>query len=428
MKIKKIIAMLLSLVTLSGCLAQASFSAYGAAEYTSSDGDYKYQIIDGKFAKITKYLGKINYTTNYTIPREIGGYPVTVIGSFAFENHPAANMTIPDTVNYIDSEAFAVDKEAGDEDRVVDNLKSITIPSSVTYIGFMAFAWCDNLREIKIPDSVHSLETRAFIGCISLKKAVIGENVATIGSGAFQDCTSLSEVVLPENYVYIGSYAFYNCPKLKSIEVPENCFIDDKGLGYINKAFPDSYENVKEKDFKIYGHEDGGLVYAYRNNIKYIYLTTSKKKSTIYSYPGYSMTVKIDGKLAENWTSSNSKVVKVTANGKVTNLRKGTATLKATLKDGRKFSQKVKITSDPCLIKGSKHNITSVSVKKGKTVSLKIDGKANAVKNSYKNTKYAKVTSKRTAKTIKIRGLKKGKTTLYITVNGKKLKLRVNVK
>ena len=40
----------------------------------------------------------------------------------------------------------------------------------------------------------------------------------------------------------------------------------------------------------------------------------------------------------------------------------------------------------------------------------------------------AKVTSKKSAKSLKIKGLKKGKTTLKITVNGVKLKLKVKVK
>lgn len=91
-------------------------------------------------------------------------------------------------------------------------------------------------------------------------------------------------------------------------------------------------------------------------------------------------------------------------------------------KNGTAYSVKVTVKNSPTLSK------TSVSVKKGKTVSVKISGKASAVNNIYKNTKYAKVISQKSAKTIKVKGLKKGKTTLKITVNGVVLKLKVNVK
>ena len=70
----------------------------------------------------------------------------------------------------------------------------------------------------------------------------------------------------------------------------------------------------------------------------------------------------------------------------------------------------------------------SITVKKGKTAKVKILYKKKGSKNTYKKTKYAKVVSKRTASTIKVKGLKKGKTTLKIKVNGTWLKLKVRVK
>lgn len=123
----------------------------------------------------------------------------------------------------------------------------------------------------------------------------------------------------------------------------------------------------------------------------------------------------------KGFTSSNAKVAKVIS-GKLVALKKGTATLTYKPKNGSAYSVKVTVKNSPTLSK------TSVSVKKGKTVSVKISGKDSAINNVYKNTKFAKVISKKSAKTIKIRGLKKGKTTLKVTVNGVALKLNVNVK
>ena len=48
--------------------------------------------------------------------------------------------------------------------------------------------------------------------------------------------------------------------------------------------------------------------------------------------------------------------------------------------------------------------------------------------NSYLNTKIAKITSAKTATTLTVKGIKKGITTLKVTVNGVVLKLGVIVK
>lgn len=124
---------------------------------------------------------------------------------------------------------------------------------------------------------------------------------------------------------------------------------------------------------------------------------------------------------ATDWKSSNAKVVTV-KNGTLTGLKKGSANITASLKNGGKLKVSVTVTTSPKLSK------KSVTVKKGNTVKVKITGKASTVKNTYKNTKTAKITSKISATTLTIKGLKRGKTTLIITVNGIKLRLKVKVK
>ena len=119
-------------------------------------------------------------------------------------------------------------------------------------------------------------------------------------------------------------------------------------------------------------------------------------------------------------TTSNKKVALV-KNGKVTALKKGTADITAVV-GNIKYIYKTEVVNNPSISK------KSISVKKGKTKSVKLIGKAKPVNNKYTNTKTAKIISKRSADKIKIRGLKRGKTTLKIFVNGYKLKLKVKVK
>lgn len=127
------------------------------------------------------------------------------------------------------------------------------------------------------------------------------------------------------------------------------------------------------------------------------------------------------------WNSSEPKTVSV-KNGNVTALKKGKATVTAVYSSAIEVKLRYEATDDPKLTLNGK-TITSITVKKKKSKTIKLYGKASSINNKYKNTKKAKITSKKNTSTIKIKGLKKGKTTLKITVNNSKvLTLRVKVK
>lgn len=143
--------------------------------------------------------------------------------------------------------------------------------------------------------------------------------------------------------------------------------------------------------------------------------------------PGKTKTIPIINRYKiQRWTSSDSSVISV-KNGKITARKKGKATITAVYGSALKVKFKYKVKDDPKLTaKGKK--VTYINIKKGKTKTLKLEGKASAYKNKYTNTKYAKILSKKNSKSIKIKGLKKGKTTLKIRVNkAKTLNLKVNV-
>lgn len=126
-------------------------------------------------------------------------------------------------------------------------------------------------------------------------------------------------------------------------------------------------------------------------------------------------------KVSVTFSSSNKKVAKVTGKGKLYALKRGVAKITVKFKKNKMSSCIINVVTSPKLSKNK------IKLKKGQTKSVKISGKSSAVKNTYKNTKIAKVTSARTAKKLKIRGLKRGTTTLKIKVNGVSLKLKVIV-
>lgn len=137
---------------------------------------------------------------------------------------------------------------------------------------------------------------------------------------------------------------------------------------------------------------------------------------------GLSTTIRVTNGSVESWNTSNKNVA-VVKNGKVTALTKGKAVITAKLNTGETLSCPVTVATNPKLSK------TSLNVKKGGTAKVKILGKAISINNEYANTKYAKVTSKRSASTLTVKGVKKGTTMLKIKVNGvRTLNLRVKVK
>lgn len=140
-------------------------------------------------------------------------------------------------------------------------------------------------------------------------------------------------------------------------------------------------------------------------------------------------------KAAFSVTSGKKKVAlskKSASQVTVTGLKKGTS--KVTVKvNGKTLTCKVTVKNSPKIkVAGKKFKASKTyTINKGKTLKVKITGKAKAIKNKYKSTnkKIAKVTSKKTKANIKIKGLKKGKATIKVTVNKyKTFNIKVKVK
>lgn len=112
--------------------------------------------------------------------------------------------------------------------------KNVVIPSAtngypVTSIGDRAFfngqGIYNRLTSITIPDSVTNLGYSAFFGCAGLTNISLGAGVIAIGTNAFQGCNGLTNFSLPASVISIGSQAFTFCPNLTAINVdPANPF------------------------------------------------------------------------------------------------------------------------------------------------------------------------------------------------------------
>jgi hypothetical protein len=102
------------------------------------------------------------------------------------------------------------------------NVAEVTIPPEiegfpVTVIGFRAFSGQTNLSRITFPDTVNSIEISAFEGCSNLATVNFGDTDSlTIFEHAFKDCTSLTSIEFPYTSNLASAFAFVGCTGLTS--------------------------------------------------------------------------------------------------------------------------------------------------------------------------------------------------------------------
>jgi hypothetical protein len=87
------------------------------------------------------------------------------------------------------------------------NEAHVTIPSSVTEIGYESFAYHDSLTSVTIPSSV-----------------------MTIGDAAFRYCKSLTSVDIPSSVTTIGYFAFFNCASLMSVTISHGTYLEENAF------------------------------------------------------------------------------------------------------------------------------------------------------------------------------------------------------
>ena len=125
------------------------------------------------------------------------------------------------------------------------NLTSITIPNSVTSIGYAAFYECKSLTSVTIGNSVTSIGDGAFADCSVLNSITIPNSVTSIGYAAFADCSALTFITIPNSVTSIGEGAFYDCSSLTSVTIHNSVTSIGYGAFEGTALFnnPDSWED-----------------------------------------------------------------------------------------------------------------------------------------------------------------------------------------
>ena len=201
MRPKRLISLLVAvcmMITMLPLSAVTAFAADTAAPTgTASYGDYEYDYTintkDGT-ATITKFRVLVDGLYDITIPTEFGGFPVTAIGSAAFQDYSALRkVTIPDSVTSIGTLAFSN----------LSNLTTLSLGKGIKTIGNYAFFTCNHLPSVTIPQSVTSIGDLAF-ACCGMHTLTIKGPIESMGSHVFAYCSDLESITLPAGFTSFG--------------------------------------------------------------------------------------------------------------------------------------------------------------------------------------------------------------------------------
>lgn len=175
------------------------------------------------------------------IPETYEGYTVIGIAENAFKDQQLKSVTLPSTLNFIGEGAFYGCTSL----KNVYGLENCLLLKEMRYNTFFD---CGSLENIVLPPNLISIGEQSFLGCVKLSSIELPDSLQTIGISAFAGCSSLSGIDFPDSVTDIGGMAFVLCSSLKEVTLPprvsnliipfgyctslENIFVSDNCLNY----------------------------------------------------------------------------------------------------------------------------------------------------------------------------------------------------
>ncbi len=184
-----------------------------------------------------------------TIAYEGSNYEVSGILGTAFENCDYVSVTLPSTISYIGDAAFAFSpyleeviipiachfEYFGDDVFLGTPFEAELYSKDETILGDnVLFSYIGNAEEYVIPENIEIIAPKCFF-MSGAKSVVFNDKVTEILSFAFASCRNLTEINIPDSVETIGEGAFKDCTNLRKItlgkgvqEIGLDCFANTK--------------------------------------------------------------------------------------------------------------------------------------------------------------------------------------------------------
>lgn len=132
----------------------------------------------------------------------------------------ADEIKIAATVTDDDGNEYTVTRIADAAFYGCENLKRVTIPEGVKYLGSYAFKGCTSLVVANIPARATTIGDEVFAECGKLASVDFRCYIyATMGDGVFRNCKSLTSLIIYSALASMGDGVFQGCDKLNTVNV-----------------------------------------------------------------------------------------------------------------------------------------------------------------------------------------------------------------
>lgn len=216
-------------------------------------------------------LNAIGYEIEENITVKEG---TTFIADFTFFSSDITSVTLPSSVKYIGDSAFGFCKY----------LTSVTVPEGVVSIGSQSFAFCDNLETIDLPETLTYIGSSAFAHDFALKSIDIPAGVTEFEINMLSDCTGITEFEIKDTVTDLGISTFSGTG-IKSIHIPAS--VEEISSSFDNCAELDVI-TVDENNPYYYAKDN--VLYekaAYEGDIETILRITCDDSFTSFVIPEY---------------------------------------------------------------------------------------------------------------------------------------------
>ena len=168
---------------------------------TLSDGTT--HIYEAAFADCPR-LSSINITPDM---------PLVYIGNYGFDDTAFTSMTLPNSITDMGYSVF----------QNCHQLESVNVPTGMNYVPASYCYNCENLTDIQMHDGIRTVQYEALYGCTSLESIDLNDQITVIRYRAFQDCHKLNLAKLPDALTELGSGAFCRTTSFDAVlTVPAN--------------------------------------------------------------------------------------------------------------------------------------------------------------------------------------------------------------
>ncbi len=210
---------------------------------------------------------------------------ITKIEADAFENcSNLKELTIPNSVEYMGWGSIFGDYHLSYEEApirinyngTIKEWAEMSIGSSGTSFGRYVELYCSgrSVTRIQAEDlaGITTIGYNIFSDIVNLEEVYISDSVTWISGGAFKRCSNLKNVVIPNSVTEIMLYAFSGCDSLESITIPSSVTDIDfrafSGCDNLRKVIIESevIANSLINDPNSYG-DDNVPVIQYANTI-----------------------------------------------------------------------------------------------------------------------------------------------------------------